>query len=215
MTPLFLRFGLPWLIFCSALYAFYWNVLYGERAYSNTPIARVASPSVQPVVINTSEVAKRNEPEQSRREVVAAAALNPSPSRLEHQATLNNTSSVAAMQPQLNSPDLMSELQSADPNVRLQALTESDAQGVVIPSHTLQQMATSDRDSAVRIEALTKYSQDPTIEPAMVMAAAEAALRDGNAALSARAREILEQMNQAIRSNDELPAVAPGDAPVE
>lgn len=215
MNPLFVRFALPWLIFGSAFYALCWNVLYGERAYSNTPIARVAPPSVQSPANNTSIAAERNGLEPGRREVVVSAATNASPTKPEHQAILSNVPAAPTSQLLPNSPDVISGLQNADPNVRLQALAESDAQGLAIPAHTLQQMATTDRDPAVRIQAMTKYSQDPAIDPALVMAAAEAGLRDGDAAVSAHAREILEQLNQATRSNYELPTVPPEDAPVE
>lgn len=215
MNPLFVRFGLPWLIFGSALYALYWNVLNGERAYSTTPIARVEPSTVHSRVANTSIVAARNESRPMRQKIVVSAAINSQPMEPERQSTVSNVPTPAAIQPPLAAPDVMSSLQDPDPSVRLQALAESEAQGIVVPVHTLQQMATTDRDAAVRIQAMTKYAQDPSVHPALVMAAAEAGLRDGDAMVRAHAQEILEQMNQATRSNDELPAWVPNDAPVE
>ena len=119
--------------------------------------------------------------------------------------------STAAPAPQSNETNIQQALQDVDPRIRYHALAESDAQGIAVPAPTLQQMATSDRDPTVRVMAMIKFSQDPAIHPAMVRAVAEVGLRDSNAAVSEHAREMLEMLNQAARSNDEPPQLLPED----
>ena len=198
MKPFFVRFGLPWLIFGSAIYALCWNILYGERAFSPDSKPTLAVGSISPLAVlgSTSERTKH---------VIAPSLVE---SRME--IPLTGTTEKIAVQP-LAQENFLSTGLSADQKT----LSEMDAQGIIAPPETLQQMATTDRDPAVRALALTKYAQDPSIDPAMVKSAAEASLNDADPTVSANAREILEQVNQATRSNDEIAMPSSNDAPVE
>lgn len=209
MHPLFVRFVLPSLIFGSAQYALFWNVLNSEGANSILPATSVAPPSAISRAIDYSDLIQHSEFKQAGRQVVA----DPSPATPHLRIISSNTVQPIAAPSQ--TPDVLSGLQDADPSIRIHALRESEAQGIAIPTYLLQQIATVDRDANVRMLALTKYAQDGSIDPAMVRSAAEVGLRDGDPTVSTHAREILEQLNQAIRSNEELPEVLAEVARVE
>ncbi len=119
--------------------------------------------------------------------------------------------SPAAYSPPMTEATIQQALHDVDPKIRYHALAESDAQGIALPAPTLQQMATSDRDPTVRVMAMIKFSQDPSIDPAMVRAVAEAGLRDGNTTVSDHARDMLMLLDQAARSNDEFTQLQPED----
>ena len=209
MHPLFVRFVLPSLIFGSAQYALFWNVLNSEGANSILPVASVAPPSAISRAIDYSDLIQHSEFKQAERQVVA----DPSPAT-PHLRTIP-VNAVRPIAAPAQTPDVLSGLQDADPSVRIYALRESEAQGIAVPTYLLQQIATVDRDANVRMLALTKYAQDESIDPAMVRSAAQAGLRDGDPTVSAHARETLEQLNQATRSNDEMPEVLAEVARVE
>lgn len=215
MKILFVRFGLPWLIFGSALYALVWNVRFGEHGYVDrstpaasartvdVPIANDAPKIVRDVVKPQSVVLATN--------ATVAVSISDSQPANEPLPTLNPPRAL----PQTHSTDQAAGLQDADPAVRFHTLNDMEAQGIALPAHTWQQMATTDRDPAIRALALTKYAQDSSVDPAMAKAAAQVGLQDIDPAVSAQAAQILEQLDQATRSNDELPAPMPDDGPVE
>lgn len=229
MNRMFIRFGLPWLIFGSAIFALYWTIWHGESAVSYTPTADFAqhSSKTQPArhasAIRTSkdnraQFATSNQPISSE----AATPINApvtghaqqTPAPVPRRVDLPEKST-AEQNPQTIETNLHQALQDVDPRIRYHALAQSDAQGMAASAHTLQQLATSDRDPAVRVLAMTKFSQDPAIDPAMVRAVAEAGLRDSDATVRAHAREMLEQLDQASRSNDEPPQLLSDDATVQ
>ena len=214
MKQLFVRFGLPWLIFGSAIYALYWNVLYGESAATTTIVAPRTfelSPSGRPYARSASAeetVAISTNIEVSNLPVttkVVAPVTAPPPSAPPLTTVGSPTSE----------SNILLALKDPDPKIRYRALADSDAQGTALPAHVVQQLATSDRDPLVRILAMNKFSQDPEVEPAWVKSVAEAAFRDPDSAISAHARELLEQLNQASRANEEMAQLMPDDAPVE
>lgn len=209
MHPLFVRFVLPPLIFGSAQYALFWNVLNSEDASSISPAASVVPPSAISRATDYSNLIQHSEFKQAGRQVAA----DPSPATPHLRIIPSNA--VRPIAAPSRTPDVLSGLQDADPSVRIHALRESEAQGITIPTYLLQQIATVDRDANVRMLALIKYAQDGSIDPAMVRSAAEAGLRDGDPTVSTHAREILEQLNQATRSNDEMPEVLAEYARVE
>jgi hypothetical protein len=210
MKPLFVRFGLPWLIFGASIYALCWNILYGERAYSLDVAPRIAARSFNaPAVISSAH-------EETKLASAVAIVKNeaPVPPENAHPQIAQSTAPMKTVRAAQSHPtDPRTDLQNADPGVRFDALAELDAQGITVPSDTLQQLATMDRDPSVRVLALTKYAQDPSVDPAMIRAAAEANTRDADPSVNANAHEILEQLSQATRSNDEMPSS--NDAPVE
>lgn len=213
MNRLFVRFGLPWLICGSVVYALYWVVLYGESISTMTPSASFTKQTsntqetVRPTAIHLTEY-------RNRVGAGGAVAHKQPPHVAPLQiATRAAKKYVALPQPTLADP--LMGLQDVNPNNRIKALAESDAQGLTIPAHTLQQLATSDRDPAVRILAMTKYAQDPLVNPAMVRATVEAGVRDGDPTVSAQARELLEQLEQAARSNEEMPQLLAHEMPVQ
>jgi hypothetical protein len=211
MKQLFVRFGLPWMIFSSAIYALYWNVLYGETSTSIVKVAPRtfdAPPSGHPYAIKTNiekpigvstNIEVSNAPVTTN--VVAPVASPPPP--------------ITTVGSPTSESNILLALKDADPNTRYRALAESDTQGIALPAHVVQQLATSDRDPLVRILAMNKFSQYPEVEPALVKSVAEAALRDTDSTISAHAREMLEQLNQASRANEENAQLVPDDAPVE
>ena len=209
MHPLFVRFVLPSLIFGSAQYALFWNVLNSDGANSILPATSVAPPSAFTRATDYSDLIQHSEFKQAGRKVVA----DPSPATPHLRIIPSNAVRPIAAPSQPS--DVLSGLQDADPSIRIHALRESEAQGIAIPTYLLQQIATVDRDANVRMLALTKYAQDGSIDPAVARSAAEAGLRDGDSTVSAHAREILEQLNQAIRSNEEMPEVLAEYARVE
>ena len=207
MKPLFLRFGLPWLIFGTAIYALCWNILYGERAYSPDSKPTLAARSISPsAALGSTSALTKHVSAPSVANNVSAPSL--AESRIE--ISLTSTTEKIAAQPRGEEAN-SSNRSSTD----LKTLSEMDEQGIAMPPEALQQMATTDRDPAVRALALTKYAQDPSIDPAVVKSAAEASLNDADPTVSANAREILEQVDQATRSNDEIAAPSSNDTPVE
>jgi hypothetical protein len=211
MDQLLVRFGLPWIIFSSALYALYWVVVYGESVSRIAPSASVAiqtsnaPEAVAPTAIHSTG---------HRNRAIPAGPLtsNPPPDPAPVQAPTSAREKYV-VPPQPTRADPLTGLQDADPNNRFNALTEIDAQGLTIPAHTLQQLATSDPDPSVRILAMTKYAQDPLVDPAMVRAAVEVGVRDSDATVRAQARDLLLQLEQSVRSNDELPQLLADEAP--
>ena len=123
-----------------------------------------------------------------------------------------NTNPSVVQDPQIVANNIHAALQDRDPNVRYRALAESSSQGVSVPSQTLRQMAMSDNDSAVRILAMSLFAQDPEMNVGEIKAMAEAGLRDGDVTVNAHARELLEQIENAARSNDEAPQPLPPDS---
>jgi hypothetical protein len=225
MNPLFVRFGLPWLIFGSAIFALYWTIWHGDGAQTTTPPVDLIkhSAETQPVrnsidVLNsktdrapshTSSLPNATEPAPTSG---ASAAKREQPMPAPPTSAVESVAKAAATRAsQSSETNIQQALQDVDPRIRYHALAESDAQGIAVPAPTLQQMATSDRDPTVRVMAMIKFSQDPSIHPAMVRAVAEAGLRDGNAAVSAHAREMLALLDQAARSNDEVLQLLPED----
>lgn len=216
MRQLFFRFGLPWLIFSSAIYALYWNVLYGESAISTAtvaPRAFDAPPRARPFAIKVNAeksvaVAPRN--------IGIPSALTVAPVDAPPPASTQAGAPQIALNAAPNSEsNILFALKNSDPDIRYRALADSDAQGLALPAHELQQLASSDPDARVRILAMNKFSQDPDVEPALVKSVAEAALHDTDSTISAHAREMLEQLNQASRANEEMAQLTPEDAPVE
>lgn len=220
MKQLFVRFGLPWLIFGSAIYALYWNVLYGESAMSTAKVApRIfdVQPSNPPRTIKVG--AEKSNTRLLRTADVASAPTSPIPVAPVEGSTQASTQVSAPQTATSITPtsesNILFALKNSDSNIRYRALADSDAQGIALPAHELQQLASSDRDPLVRILAMNKFSQDPDVEPALVRSVAEAALRDSDSAISAHAREMLEQLNQASRANEEIAQMMPEDTPVE
>ena len=229
MNRMLVRFGLPWLIFGSAIYALYWTVLHGESAVSITPTegppkhsshtqraGRSDTILISP--IHHAGFQTRSQPNsgtavKSTGVPVTAAEqhpLAPVPRRVDAP-----DKSTAEQDSQGIASDIHVALQDPDPTSRYRALQESGARGVIVPAHILQQMATSDRDAPVRILAMTMFAQDPEVDLAMVKAVAEAGLRDSDVTVNAHARDMLEQLDRASRSNDEAPQLLPGDPTVE
>lgn len=209
MQQLLIRFGLPWIIFGLSIYALFWNIWYGEFAITAAPNAAItASAAIAPADKRRGEI-KPVAPEQEN-QVIARA---PTTDAVAETITLPAEPSIPAQR--AIPADPVDALQASDASARLNALSEIDAQGIAVPAHTLQQMATSDPDPSVRTLALTKYAQDPSVDPAMVQAAAETAARDNDPSISAHAQEILEQLAQATRSNDEVQPQLLGEALVE
>lgn len=229
MNRIFARFGLPWLVFGSAVYALYWTVWHGESAVSFTPTEDFAqqSPETRPpgqsATVLTSKI--NHAAFQTSSQPVSGQAVTPAIAPVtgyERQMLTPVPHSVdvpekstAEQDPRMIAGNIHLALQDPDPSSRYRALAESGAQGVTVPAHTLQQMATSDRDSSVRILAMTQFAQDPEIDLAMVKAVAEAGLRDSDLTVNAHARAMLEQLDRASRSNDEAPQFLPGDPVVE
>ena len=227
MNPLLVRFGLPWLIFGSAVFALYWAIFHGESMAYFEPIAEISRPSssTQPA-IRTHTIPTR--PRQSRAEEVAeqhTTGLLPTPSHIAAEiptqklplpvtprvdaSGLDATAKSLPEQAPILAGNIQAALQDPNPMQRLRALQESDAQGIPVPSHELRQMAMSDRDVQVRLMAMTKFSQDPEVDPSSVKAVAEAGARDGDPSIQAYARDLLEQLSQASRFNDEATQVIP------
>lgn len=220
MKQLLVRFALPWLIFGSAIYALYWNVLYGESASLTAKTAprifdvqpksprdpiQVGMEKSVPTSLRNTDVARPS---------VAAIPIAP----VNLPAPTTNQATAIKIAPSIlpnSESNILFALKNSDPNVRYRALAESDAQGLALPAHELQQLASSDRDPRVRIVAMDKFSQDPDVAPALVRSVAEAALRDSDSAISAHAREMLEQLNQASRANEEIAQMMPDDPPLE
>lgn len=228
MNAMFVRFGLPWLIFGSALYALYWTISNGESALSYTPAERSAkhSSEARPARHSaaTSTTKTNHTAIQTSGQLVPDKSITPTaaPATRHEQRTLTPIPrnfelkrKVTTQDPQTNESNIHAALQDVDPSIRYHALAESDAQGIHLPAHTLQQMATSDRASPVRILAMTKFAQDPEIEPALVKAVVEAGLRDRDVVVNAHAHAMLEQLDRASRSNDDAPQLLPDDPTVE
>jgi hypothetical protein len=217
MKQLFFRFGLPWLIFGSAIFALCWNVLYGESAISSAKVApRIfdVQPRNPPPTIKVGT--EKSNIASPRNTEVPRAPTPLIPIEVSAQAPTQVSAPQTAMSVSPNSEsNILLALKNSDSNIRYRALADSDAQGIVLPAHELQQLASSDRDPLVRILAMNKFSQDPDVEPALVKSVAEAALRDADSAISAHAREMLEQLNQASRANEEIAQMMPEDTPVE
>ena len=229
MNPMFVRFGLPWLIFGSAVFALHWNIWHDESEASFTPtedsvkhvsraqsIGRSHNLSIDKshhVAVQSNSQPVSSSPVTSINTAVAA------PKQLTLAPVLPNVGMpervTTNQAPLIGANNIYFALQDADPNSRYQALQESDAQGIVVSAHVLHQMATSDRDSRVRIMAMTKFAQDAEMDPSMVRAVAEAGLRDGDAMVSAHARDMLEQLDSESRSNDEVQPSLPPDEVVQ
>ena len=220
MNPLFVRFGLPWLIFGSAIFALYWAIFCSEgMAYFDpvVEISRQASSARSSIGANVIP----SKPRQARTEQVAERSTGDVASTtltlMARKATQDlpptaTSKIVASDTPPISADNIRTSLQDTSPANRLRALKESDEQGLPVPAHDLQQMAMSDRDAQVRRLAMTKFAQDPEADPSMVRVVAEAALRDGDAAIQAHARDMLEQLTQASRFNDEAPhIIAPNE----
>jgi hypothetical protein len=226
MDRLFVRFGLPWLIFGSAIFALYWTIWHGDSALSVTPPADFvqrssqSQPAKHSVNVLAGETARA--PSRASNSSIATNAtpsIGASVTMREQPQPVSAPVAVevvekspAAYAPPTTEATIQQALHDVDPKIRYHALAESEAQGIAVPAPTLQQMATSDRDPGVRVMAMIKFSQDPSVDPAMVRAVAEAGLRAGNAAVSDHARDMLVMLDQAARSNDEIPELQPEDA---
>jgi hypothetical protein len=221
MNPIFIRFGLPWLIFGSAVFALYWAIFQGENAIVYEPAmtaARQITP-VPPAKRATDMLATKTDSTSftAGRSPGASEATSETPPERRIPAITPNVAEASKPPPAAKAElttetNIQQALQDVDPKIRYHALAESEAQGIAVPAHMLQQLATSDGDPTIRVLAMTKYSQDSTIDPALVRAVAEAGLRDRDASVSAHASEMLEQLNQASGFNDETPQLLPQDA---
>jgi hypothetical protein len=223
MDRLFVRFGLPWLIFGSAIFALYWTICHGESELSIDPPQDFVQHTSEPRPARTSIIEHHGERERplasmGQPSMLADVTAATDTSVIQRRQRTPETeqrvapTSPAAYAPPTTEATIQQALQDVDPRIRYHALAESEAQGVAVPAPTLQQMATSDRDPGVRVMAMIKFSQDPSVDPAMVRAVAEAGLRAGNAAVSDHARDMLVMLDQAARSNDEIPELQPEDA---
>ncbi len=229
MNPTFVRFGLPWLIFGSAISALYWTIWHGEIAVSIPPTEIFAKHSLQAQPAGRSDaipigIAHRATFPTSSHPVSGPAVKPPSaPAQGREQLTRARRAGgtgdfekfTAEQDPHTIASHIHLALQDPDPNNRFRALQESEEQAITVPAHILQQIATSDRDGPVRILAMTKFAQASEMDPAMVKAVAEAGLRDSDLTVNAYARDMLEQLDRASRFNEEAPQLLPGDPTVE
>ncbi len=228
MNPTFVRLGLPWLIFGSAMFTLYWTIWHGEIAVSIPPTEIFAQHSLQAQPAGRSDALIGKDPhatfQTSGQPISGTTVARPSaPVKSRERQTPaprlpmtdDSEKFTAEQDPYLIASHVHTALQDPDPNKRFRALQESEARGIAVPAHILQQLATSDRDGPVRILAMTKFAQGAEIDPAMVRAVAEAGLRDGDETVNAYARDMLEQLDRASRSNDETPQLLPGDPTVD
>ena len=99
----------------------------------------------------------------------------------------------------------LSRLKNPDEQARLQALMQARDEGQALPEGTLQALMASDPSEQVRMEAFDSYIEGRSGTMAEMRAALQAVLRIPDAALQARAREQLDELEDAYRQDGAVP----------
>ncbi len=99
----------------------------------------------------------------------------------------------------------LSRLKNPNEQARLQALMQARDEGLALPEGTLQALMASDPSEQVRMEAFDSYIEGRSGTMAEMRAALQAVMRLPDAALQARAREQLDELDAAYRNNGAVP----------
>jgi hypothetical protein len=100
---------------------------------------------------------------------------------------------------------VLSRLQNANEQERLDALARAREAGQRLPDETLQGLMASDPSESVRMEAFESYMEGRSGSLEEIRAALQAALRLPDPALQARAREQLDELEDADRHDGGVP----------
>jgi hypothetical protein len=93
--------------------------------------------------------------------------------------------------------DALRGTRETDDGVRERLLSAAVSRGVAIPADLLVDLATTDRSEQIRWMALNALAQDAAVRPV-----AEAALNDPSPSVRERARDILNELENASRHSD-------------
>lgn len=110
-----------------------------------------------------------------------------------------------AAAPASGAAQTLSRLKNPDERARLQALMQARDEGQALPEGTLQALMASDPSEQVRMEAFDSYIEGRSGTMAEMRAALQAVLRIPDAALQARAREQLDELEEAYRHDGAVP----------
>ncbi|WP_298235431.1 hypothetical protein [uncultured Azohydromonas sp.] len=110
-----------------------------------------------------------------------------------------------AAAPASGTAQTLSRLKNPDAQARLQALMQARDEGQALPEGTLQALMASDPSEQVRLEAFDSYIEGRSGTMAEMRAALQAVLRIPDAALQARAREQLDELEDAYRDDGAVP----------
>jgi len=110
-----------------------------------------------------------------------------------------------AAAPASGTAQTLSRLKSPDEQARLQALMQARDAGQALPEGTLQALMASDPSEQVRMEAFDSYIEGRSGTMAEMRAALQAVLRIPDAMLQTRAREQLDELEDAYRHDGAVP----------
>jgi hypothetical protein len=111
----------------------------------------------------------------------------------------------AAAAPASAAGPVLSRLHDPSERARLQALAQARGEGQPVPEATLQALMQSDPSEQVRMEAFDSYIEGRSGSLDEMRAALQAVLRIPDAALQARAREQLDELEDADRHDGVVP----------